>query len=575
MPAGHVESSRPTRALKWVPVAIAAVALATLVAATPRGFDLSDEGSYWWVSAHPDRLVNSVTYYHRFTGWIYGALGWNIAAVRVARLVAIVACTWFVGRGLMRWLDSAGIRYGSSARPAVVAMALIAPLGGAVWLPQSLAYNDLVLLELLVITGCMLRSVLADDVRVAALWAMGSGLAIWGVAMTKFSAALAVAVVGIGLVAIDRTRPRQTGASGALLAAQGVGAGVGALWWHLAVMSLGDTWSGMKIGFDDASTSHGSESLWVTYRPDLRTLLALAVFGLAAVVSRRWVRPGVAFAAWIVGAGAVLLIGPASAASGGLDRLTIAGQIGPLLACGAVVWAGTRRVIMPGRFGPLGWSRAALALILASVPLLAAVGTNNSLLTGAIAFAPFWMLAGFVALAGRRLPESRPLVGFAGLVVVLYSALGVDGTWRHPYRQVPLTEATSSVAGVGPFDGIRVDPQLAESVADIDGAVRVYTGTGHRWMLPFWRLPGLAYATGSDTPEFVWAPDAVERNLRAIETACTSDDPIIVVTTDTLEAVYVDALTETCGAEFPSQWDEIGDADLGGDPVRLVGLRGR
>ncbi len=135
-------------------------------------------------------------------------------------------------------------------------------------------------------------------------------------------------------------------------------------------------------------------------------------------------------------------------------------------------------------------------------------------------------------------------------------------------------EATATVEGVDVFDGVRVEPALARSIEAVDREVSEYVGDAHHWMLPFWRLPGLAYATGSDIPEFVWDPEAVDRNLRAIAAACTDGDPLVVVTTGPLDDEYVGALSKDCGAPYPQAWDRLGTFDLAGSELTLYGLRG-
>ena len=163
--------------------------------------------------------------------------------------------------------------------------------------------------------------------------------------------------------------------------------------------------------------------------------------------------------------------------------------------------------------------------------------------------------------ARSRIPEHGRLLvhGLAFAFAALIAFTAFDGTWRHPYRQVPLAAATVHLGLSGPLHGLSTDGNTASFLLQLRAATDA-VAAAEPTVLVVWAgyqpytaygLPGASVASGLSQPLFAWlsAPYFADKSLAA---ACEDHSRAILL------------------LEYPGQ-----RADLTTNPVLTTACAGR
>ena len=559
----------------------AGLCLAVVALAVNRGFDLGDEGWYLYEARDPLDFTRSTSGFQFFLHDLMRALNWSIPLSRLARLVLIVAIAGLFVRSIGRLLDRIGIPVSSSDRLVLAAIALVAPFG-ATWFPQLAGYNDLVLFGVLIVITSVIEASLAlqrDRLAVAVPWALFGGIGAWITLMTKFTSmgAVVVATVAIPWALQVGTPAESSGRSmrrawPRLLVPMLVGLAVGLLVWHVHYLPLGETLTGMRGGLAD--TANGNHKplyvLWIA-ATDLIPLIGLgAIAVLIARIEDRQ-RRRVATVAW--GLAVVLLLAIRLGSAGNITTTVAQSYVTPMVMLGAFYLAAD---------GILGWwrherspsNRAAVILIgsLLALPPLMALGTNNSILAGAVKGVSFWLVAAFVLLRVflADLPLRRAMFMSAGVLVV--AVTGLAGTWVVPFNQPNLFFDGVQVDAGSPLHGLDLAPETAKSVDETLAALIARAPEG-RLLLATGDVPGLVAATASRSPGMVYFADDATFTHQMLVRACATDQQIFLAQNVLVPSPKLAAdFQNTCGVRFPDDFELLAEVPGPGSQVRVYEL---
>ncbi len=577
-PSGSARTSRPLAALA---LGGAGIGLVAMLAATGRGLDVADEGWYLLASSAPRDFIDQATptQYQFVIGDLLSGFGGDVQAVRVVKLLGLLAAAVGFVVALLRWLPDLGVRPTVVDRLALGAVALVTPYGAS-WYPQTPGYNDLALLALLVLATSVIGAVraLRPERRrplVALAWGIPGGAAVWLVVVSKFTTLGAVALLGLGLPAVAGWRMRRDlGRWGVLLAGHLVGLGVGMLAWQLRYASIADTLDGMwRSASNTGASNHDPLALLANNLTAvvIAVLLVLLAFATAGGPSAGR-RPAVLGAFAVASVGAMAFAGVVAENS---LKVVVAADLVMMLPALAVLacapalrgwWADGR----PRPAAPL----VLLAAVLAAVQVFYALGTNIALFVVA-AHACGFTLAGGYLLLRAMVPEAPALHAWcAALAVGAAAVVGVGITWVASYHQPPILEATVEIDPRSPLAGLRVHPNVARVVSDTIDALEPF---GDRpVVLGIWGLQGLVYAAGGAAPGEIFEPSEQIPTIEVIERACEGDAPVLLLTdVEELPTWVVEAFEEHCpvtpadaelvaevGSLGAESWTEAPDGEL-------------
>jgi len=134
------------------------------------GYDVSDEGFYllmyrWWDVGAPN--LTGIQYVY---GPIFDLLGHNIAALRVFRLLTVLATHAAFGWAFMGWLRTRRPTAPATRWWEIAGTMVLAACGGMIycWLPLTAGYNDVSILGALLAAAIVLR-IIADVERGATI----------------------------------------------------------------------------------------------------------------------------------------------------------------------------------------------------------------------------------------------------------------------------------------------------------------------------------------------------------------------------------------------------------------------
>lgn len=529
MPA--TETSRPpwsavgARLGEVLLVAILAGVVGTVLWASRRGFDLTDEGYYLQLYTQSDNAPAGSSQFHRLVGLLPGSREPGIIGYRVAGLLVLLGAAAVLARGVLLTLR----RFQPHLHPAlpssvaVTSFIAVAGLLGYSWLPLTLSYNTLSAALAEVGLGLMLISVgryTSDSTRHRTRWLPGvlAGVAVGLLVFVKWPSAVLMAVLVV-VVCGGLLGPRRAVRPNSVF--------IGSLLGSLLVVTVPTGWfsfadlsSGSSLA---ASSSHEPAALAVRYVSDLGGALAgaftespLRLIALVALYSG-WRLPGRSsvrhtwFRRLLAGAGAAYLLVEVTDAAY-LDR-----RAGYTLAVSVVVAALVAITVMSRRRSkPISTGSPRLAASvwlmcsLLLLPLAVAVGTNNHLVRGSLVAAASYGAFLVVALAvvGSRAEELPVIEHGLALSVVgfLLAAQAFSGTVVDPYR-LPTSrlEQVEPVVGIARLHGILLDPPGAEFLEQVNRVVLEQTNyePGDR-VLAFAKLPGLVYMLGAVGPGDLW-----------------------------------------------------------------------
>lgn len=147
-------------------VAILAVVVVVIWWARNRGLDLTDEGYYLQLYAHPDAAPPDVVFsqFYLLVDFMTGNIDTGIVGYRTLALFLLVTSGAFLGLSLHRFLRSWLPEVDLPPLPATVAFVAVSALLGYAWAPLAVSYNTLAATLISVATGCTLLAV-ADRER--------------------------------------------------------------------------------------------------------------------------------------------------------------------------------------------------------------------------------------------------------------------------------------------------------------------------------------------------------------------------------------------------------------------------
>jgi hypothetical protein len=594
-----------TRAALAVDCAATVIALfvfAWLLWASGRGLDLTDEGFYLLTARHPEDVVMMTTSFHHLTAWLLWATGGSIAALRIAGVLG----TALAGAALA---DAALAVSGARRSLLAVSMVTISALLAYTWLLLTPSYNTYNGWAVAGATVCLLRAFGVTgrapfDRRWWHIWMFGVGLFLGVSAFVKFPTAAAMG--GLATIAIAawpglEWQKRLT-AAGWLA----VGTALTAAVMFAAIVSPHEWWSEMLGGLDQVArlgAGHGRSALG-RYVRELRGhlgegtrpviwILSAVGFVSAAVLAaapegrtRRAARAGV----WLVLAAAAArstletmawLLPPAL--PGYMIRDPFPFWIARfhlhwlLLVAAIALGAGVGTRLRGGEPAPgigADRKRAIVALLLASGPAVAALGTANPIYINLMLALGSW-----AALLVLALRYASPRLHWSGagdaamLTVLVFAAVQiVGGTAIAPYGlHEGLVRQTVATSLGSPPALLSLDAETHRLVVELQ---RLTAACGFREgddLFAFHNLPGLVYALGGRSPGLPWFTDGWPGSRAVNEMGLAAAGEGRVSRAFILESAEADRWLRTLtplGIDFPDRYTACGNVTR-----RLRGLR--
>jgi len=579
-------------------LASVAAASAWAVAAaltSSRWFTYTDEGFYllsyrWWN-----------TEFRSFTGaqFIYGPvfqlLGYNIAGLRLFRLLTIIGASAAFGWTFMRWLrlrrpNAAATRWWEAAGTA----AIVACAGmNYSWLPLTPGYNDLSMLGALLVFAAVLK--VAADVdrgRTVPAWVpLSIGPIAFTMLIAKWSSSgltlLVVALVAVVLVAPAGVRQIARCAGWAL-----VGLALSTIAVQLFIVPLNQAIPLMVATNKLVVSSNNPATLFQTYRlsfGDLFTRTAqahvlLLISTVAAVAFRSRLTSRVtallSVAAAVLSFWILLAVGQFKGGTHNIPTYCVGLTL--VLAIPLVVALGTlldsRRPF--SRVSSLrreGWRGAAMVLLLIALPLTQAAGTGNPIYYMAFnCFAPGAALIIFVLTGIEGAPRvARALTAVAAAgAVVMSAAIGADGLLVHPYGVTGAGFKTVAVSGVPALRSVTLPPSTAADYSRLHRVLEPYlTPGGGTYMMGFDQMSGVIFALdGRFVGEAWYSAASRKRAAVGIRAACPDGKgpwgtrPPILFFNRAISRTEIDVL-KACGLDFARDYRQLDD------PTQTMGFR--
>ena len=556
------------------------------------GYDVSDEGFYllmyrWWDVGAPN--LTGIQYVY---GPIFDLLGHNIAALRVFRLLTVLATHAAFGWAFMGWLRTRRPTAPATRWWEIAGTMVLAACGGMIycWLPLTAGYNDVSILGALLAAAIVLR-IIADVERGATIRAwVPAALGPLAVAMllAKWSSsALTLAVVGVvGIVAVRRRSWREVGRLAAWAAG---GALLTVVLMQVFVAPLTSVVSGLVAANKNmANASHAPRALLEVYidysvaalKAAVKAHAVLLIAAVFATLARGRFWHLVARVLVVVGLALslrrILADGDLAGGTVNLTRFPIA-VIGLLLVPALIgitavirdrsTVSGAAPDIGSSLTRPGGRSWAVLAMLVL-LPVTQAAGTSNALHWMAINALAAWAAVVIAVLTGIEAapPEARWLAGAAtvGLVVVT-ACVAINGVLVNPYRTAGRYYTTAAVAGVPALASLRLHPQAASAYADLHERLLPWIEPHSRAVMAFDNMPGLVLMLDGRSVGTAWygATDPVAASIWA---ECQQPEPWwgdrapILLFNRPVSDVEV-AILRGCGYDFATDYRLLAPAE--------------
>ncbi len=572
---------------------VALVWITAAVRTAGHGLDISDESYYllsyrWW-----DTNLYTYTGAQYFYGPVFELLGYDIAGLRVFRLLTVVGTHAVFGWTFMRWLRERRPAAPSSRWWEAAGTAVIVASGGMVycWLPLSPGYNDVSLLGSLLAAAVALR--IARDTERGApvpLWvpALFGPITVVMLLSKWASSALSLAVVAVAVVVVAAPRGRRellrivTAAAGGTL--------LSVLVVHLFVVPLSAALPPMlAINRTVASGTNSPMMLLQMYYDNVVVLLKQVARGhgvllLAAAVApfarsrrSRWGAFGLIVVGLALSIRRVVRNDELLGGTVNLDRFPIVVTAAIAVAIVLAVAVLIQERISRGRAAePLssltrrdgrGW---VVLGMLAMLPLTQAAGTGNPVHFLAIVGLGAWVALVIAVVTGieAATAPARVLAGLAAAgAVVCTMFIATDGLWDHPYRTAGYNQTTAEAPGVPALSSLRLDPLAAAQYASLYASLAPYLEPPGRAIMAFDEMPGMVLMLGGRPVGEAWysAIDH-ERSAAGIRQACTTSPPWWGSRTPIL--IFSRAVTETeiaalrsCGLTFATDYRLLGPVE--------------
>lgn len=512
-PVQGSSSGRPLAALAVLSGAAALVWIVASVLAAGHGFDRTDEGFYllsyrWWSVI--DRTFTGVQYIY---GPVFQALGYDIAGLRLFRLITVVATLAAFGWSYMRWLRTRRPNANPSRWWEAAGTTAIVAAGGAAfgWLPLSPGYNDVELLGSMLTLAVVFR-VAADTERgrrVPAWVPVAWGPIAFAMLFAKWASSILVLLVA-AVVLIVVLWPRRYRAI-VRFAAWTIASMIATVAFvHFAIIPLTSVVPEMlAINKIVAAKTNSPQSLlamyarttWAVVVMAARTYGLLMIALVLAVVIRGkraqrltlvLVVAGLALALWRALRGGGLTGGTLGLRH--YPAVLVAILLLTLVAGLAVVVAERRRRSDRSALSQTGRRGWMLFLLLLAMPYLQAMGTGNAVHLMAVNGFAAWMAILIAVVTGMErapLPARAAMAAVAAGAVLAGSSIGAGGQMLHPYRTDGYPSTTAAVAGVPALDSLRLTPEVAKQYSDLYATLRPYVDPPGRAIMAFDELSGV------------------------------------------------------------------------------------
>jgi hypothetical protein len=531
-----------------------------------KGFSVQDEGSYvlsyrWW-DTNPYFVSGAQLFY----GPLFDALHYNIAALRVIRLVMVIASNAGFGWVFASWLARQRMLPISLQRRASITLLLTAS-GGAtyLWSPLTPGYYDLTSVTSLGLVALML-SALARGAR-PSLWnaALVGFLAVVLV-LTKWSAISIVLITQVVVVAALLRASRTRAARHLSTVVLGVAAT--AVVCQLFLFRLDRVVPALAaVSALTVTGNHSLTHLMGGYLASTAILGLTAALGAAPMlmgylvavryaqrgdltVARRWVLVGVILTGLLPA-----LVGW----HGGRDHGRVMVGIALAALLSSLIAATGARVPRPRLARPS--AETTVMVVLLVVPLAQAAGTNVPLLYVSVECLAMWV-AIVVVLASRQTRPRIAVFGVATYLAVLVTVVGlISGTTTllDPFKTTGVIADQVPITGLG---GLELAPLAARQSAALRGALRPYLIPEATPVLALDELAGLTYEVGGVPIGSTWNdPGSVERTAGILDLACRNGDvdpgqePILIVRS-ALNPEVIEAL-RSCGFDYPTAFQRL------------------
>jgi hypothetical protein len=548
--------------------------------ASSRGLDLTDEGIYlityrWY--RYPELTFTSSS---AIFGPLFELFGWSVAALRVIKLVLVLATSALLGIMSQRFLRSrlpAASWFGSTGTYLYPLMVTLGGMSIYSWLPQSPGYNDLAIFLATTSLASAFGFVDATGSK-RRWWAAAMGFQGMMLLFVKWPSAFGVALVLVSfIIGVKATRQLISslpfvflGAIGTLVFIQLI-AGKLATRVSALTSSSGTVLKG--VSFKEAYIN--------AYLSDLRSVIdnllqlevavVVSCFVVAAILARRQRRLSVALLAFALAGG----VGTAWRQQwfvGGAEnvrRLEILFPFLLLLTTGFVVVCflvghqtnhrmGTAKGAGAGR--ELGFAIGAML----ALPFGQALGTGNPPFTIAACAGAAWT-AGIVAFLLVGIGRGGRDLAVPALVVVAALGLaplnmGARGLWQNPFRVTGGMDAqTVSAPQLPALDDLKVDRETALVLTEISLILERNNLVGRPGITTF-NGTGLAFALGlRHPPSGIFMEEALPDVLKVrIEEACEqgalSPATLPVVLSAGGPPTATGSALRACGIDFPNAY---------------------
>ncbi len=529
--------SRERDASRALLVAAALGAVATVawvgaaVSMAGRGFSGGNEGFYLFAyrswSTSPRTYIGAQYLY----GPVFQLLGYDVERLRWFRVLTLLLTAGMLGWSFMRWLRTQRPQAPPTARWEVAGAAVILAGAGIVygWLPATPGYNDVAALG----STWLVSLLLTDLVRIERgrpthpLAALSAGVVSAAMVLSKFSTGGCVAVIlVVGAVVLHRAGARGLVRS-AVCAILGMTAAV--LTVDLFVKPLGQLVPPMAQAIRIVSHTHAVGTLLSGYVTGSGRLLVLALLafvlpGLAVFVLITRSPTTSVRTVWIVAAVAETLNVVLGAAFGGLrSGLGHAGSYSALLTATVLLGAALGTPLRRDRGVPV-------VLLLLTVPVLQALGTNNPLLVIAVNGAGLWLAALLWIVTGLeeagRLRRHALAACATAATVLVATCVAISGA-THTRDGTPLyRDASGRVAAVTMLAPLRLPDAQATSVNRLRAALGSQIRPAGRPMLAYGELSEPVLELGGDPIGENWFTN-YEDGLQAadLRAACEHGNP--------------------------------------------------
>ena len=207
-----------------------------------------------------------------------------------------------------------------------------------------------------------------------------------------------------------------------------------------------------------------------------------------------------------------------------------------------------------------------VALLLLSMPFVAAIGTNNPIAEHSVLYMTFWfaLLLIITQMLSNHFKNNIVSYSILTLTLLVASSQIVHGYVFSPQR-IPdtLTQQTEKIEGLKNADGILVDPRTKNFIEEIHNLLVELTNYQPKNpMISFNSSPGIVYLLDGITPGSAWyKPNFPDRNCFELQKTQLSNLQNTIVFLEAHTQVHpnmVGCMKEK-GIDFPNNYVKIGE----------------